>query len=202
MTRTVLIADNQPICAHAYKCVVQRLDGAIEVEMVDSISAVESAIAKTSYTALLLDPELSDSEGLVNLSLVRSYQPKLPVLVISGSASPTAAVKAQVMGARGFLSKRASVEDIRAALSVILLGGQWFPNLAAPNSIPAVELNRLSPAQTRVMVELGRAKPNKLIAHNLNVTEATVKSHLSAIYRALNVSNRSQAILALQQTNG
>lgn len=202
MIRTILIADDQPICAKVLQAEAQSLDGSLEVEVVDTIAAVDRSIGETSYAALVLSLRLYDSEGLVNLSLVRSRRPELPVLVLGDCDAPQVAARVQALGARGYLSKRAPLDQIRSALSVVLQGGQWFPDAALTEGTPAVEIERLSPAQTRVMIELGRAQPNKLIAHNLNITEATVKSHLSAIYRTLGVSSRVQAMLALRQMGG
>ena len=198
MIRTILIADDQPLCAKALEATAQAIDGALATELVDSIEAVARALAQTSYSALLLGLKLCDSEGLANLSLVRSRRPELPVLVLGDGDAAHVAPRAQALGARGYVSKRAPLDQVRSAIMVVLQGGQWFPDAEFSEGKPSAKLEQLSPAQTRVMMELGRAHPNKLIAHKLNLSEATVKSHLTAIYRALNVTSRSQAMLALR----
>ena len=198
MIRTMLIADDQPLCAKALQAKAQAIDEALAIDLVDSIAAVDRALGQTPYSLLVLGLRLCDSEGLVNLSLVRSRKPHLPVLVIGDCDAADVAPRVQAMGARGYLSKRAPLDDVRSALLVVLEGGQWFPDAGTAQRKPAAKLDRLSPAQTRVMIELGQAQPNKLIAHKLNLSEATVKSHLTAIYRALNVTSRSQAMLALR----
>jgi len=199
MIRTLLIADDHPICAKALAAKAQAIDGALNIEIVDSLALADQTLSETSVVALVLGLRLRDSEGLANLSQVRARWPDLPVLVLGESDAAHVAARAQALGARGYLSKRAPLDEARAALSVVLQGGQWFPQTVPSADSPTVRLERLSPAQTRVMIELGQAKPNKLIAHKLNIAEATVKSHLSAIYRALGVSSRSQAMLALRQ---
>jgi DNA-binding NarL/FixJ family response regulator len=196
MIRTVLIAEIHPLFAEALKGEVQRIDPSALVTIVDTMTAFEAALAG-EWTALVFDPALTDGEGLASLARVRTAQPGLAVLVTSGNSSGEIAAEARALGARGFVSKREPAEKVRAALSVVLQGGEWFP--ARSTDGDAARLASLSPAQSRVMLELGKAQPNKLIAHHLNISEATVKSHLSAIYKALAVSSRSQAILALRQ---
>ena len=107
------------------------------------------------------------------------------------------------LGARGFLSKSASVEEMGEAIERVMAGETHFAADIAQASAetPAAAFASLSPAQLEVLGELAAGHANKIIAYNLNLAEPTVKSHLSAIYRALGVSNRSMAILELQKMN-
>ena len=196
MIRRLIIADDHPICVSALTSAVNAVDEGILVSTTDTLAGVRDLIAQGPFDALLLDLALKDSQGLANLVAVRAAAPKLPVLVVSGNAAADLPARAAMLGARGFLNKTAPLAEMKSAIAVILEGGTWFPLREEPADSLA---DKLSPAQMRVMAELAQGKSNKLIAYSLGLTEPTIKSHLSAIYRAIGVHNRSQALLALRQ---
>ena len=201
MIRNVLVADDHPICAEAMKLAISSLDGRFEVILADSIKAVQTILRERTCDTLLLDLGLADSEGLTNLTIALAVQPDLRVLIVSGSDGINIIARAARLGASGFLSKSASLDEMRSAISVVLEGGTYFPQLKDADQAADVVTDQLSPAQSRVLIELAKGHSNKIIAHELNLSEATVKSHLSAIYRILGVSNRAQAILVLQEAS-
>ncbi len=166
------------------------------VSTAETLSGIQQLLSAERFDALLLDLSLKDCQGLANLAAVQAIAPRLPVLVVSGNAASDLPAKAAMLGARGFLNKTAPLAEMKSAIAVILEGGTWFP---AREEQGESLVGRLSPAQLRVMAELAQGKSNKLIAYSLGLTEPTIKSHLSAIYRALGVHNRSQALLALRQ---
>lgn len=166
------------------------------VSTAETLSGIRELLCGDGFDALLLDLALKDCQGLANLAAVQALAPRLPVLVVSGNTAPDLPAKAAMLGARGFLNKTAPLSEMKSAIAVILEGGTWFPQREERSENLT---GRLSPAQLRVMSELAQGKSNKLIAYSLGLTEPTIKSHLSAIYRALGVYNRSQALLALRQ---
>lgn len=198
--RQLLIADDHPICAAAFEEAALSVDSATTVTIVESLSDAKAALRTGNFAAMILDLTLADRQGLSNVSTVRAAYPDLPILVVSGSDVPAITRRVAVLGARGFLSKKAPIAQMRSAVTVVLEGGSYFPGIDGSSNENPPLLEQLSPAQTKVTIELARGHSNKIIAHQLSLSEATVKSHLSAIYRRLNVSNRSQAILALQQS--
>lgn len=201
MLRNLLIADDHPICSMALKEAALSVDSALVVVTVDSLKGAQTELRNGDYAAIILDLALVDSQGLSNVSLIRSAHPKLPILVVSGNDAAPIPQRVAALGAKGFLSKSAPIPAMKSAVSVVLEGGSYFPGLANGDAQEPGVLAQLSPAQTKVTVELARGSSNKVIAHDLGLSEATVKSHLSAIFRVLGVSNRSQAILALQQSS-
>lgn len=205
MLRTVLIAEDHPICVQALTFALHSLDNAIVPECVDTLSDAGTHVRSGGLAAVLLDLGLKDSQGLANLSVLRSLDKDVPILIVSANDSENVMRRAQALGANGFLSKTASIAEMKTAIGRILDGERYFDaleELGDPNDTdPMALLDRLSPAQTRVMIELSRGHANKVIAYELGLSEPTVKSHLSAIYKALGVSNRSQAILALKAVN-
>lgn len=196
MNRRLIIADDHPICVSALIAAVHAVDESILVSTAETLGEIRELLAAESYDALLLDLALKDCQGLANLAAVQAAAPRMPVLVVSGNAAAGLPTRAAMLGARGFLNKTVPLAEMKAAIAVVLQGGTWFPARQEQGENP---MGRLSPAQLRVMAELAQGKSNKLIAYSLGLTEPTIKSHLSAIYRALGVHNRSQALLALRQ---
>ena len=201
MIRNLLIADDHPICAMALREAALSVDSALMVTVVASLSDVETGLRRDDYAALILDLALADSQGLCNVAMVRARHPGLPILVVSGNEAAAIPQRVAAMGAAGFLSKSATIAQMKSAITVVLAGGAYFPGLDRDAAIRNAPIEQFSPAQTKVTIELARGSSNKMIAHQLGLSEATVKSHLSAIYRTLGVSNRSQAIIALQQSS-
>ena len=142
---------------------------------------------------------------MANLSAIRNLNMKMPILIVSGDDSLHVIARAKSLGANGFLSKSASVGEMRDAVAAVLRGQMHFPALpeGADGSNAEMEsiLGRLSPAQTKVVIELAQGHSNKIIADHLDLSEATVKTHMSAIFKVLGVTNRAQAILALQESS-
>ncbi|WP_165912059.1 response regulator transcription factor [Novosphingobium sp. PhB165] len=196
MIRRLIIADDHPICVSALTSAVHAVDNSMLVSTAETLAGIRDLLAAESFDALLLDLALKDCQGLANLAAVQAIAPRMPVLVVSGNAAADLPAKAATLGARGFLNKTAPLAEMKSAIAVILEGGTWFPLREEQGEGLA---SKLSPAQLRVMSELAQGKSNKLIAYSLGLTEPTIKSHLSAIYRALGVHNRSQALLALRQ---
>ena len=201
MIRSLLIADDHPICSMALTEAARSVDSALIVKTVESLADTQAELRNGQYAALILDLALVDSQGLSNVSLVKSAFPALPILVVSGNDTVPIPARVAALGAKGFLSKSAPIAEMKSAISVVLEGGSYFPNVDDTGAVEPGFVEQLSPAQTRVTVELVRGSSNKVIAHELGLSEATVKSHLSAIFRILGVSNRSQAILALKQSS-
>lgn len=181
------------------------------------------------YDLVLLDLSLGDADGFEVLSELRQAYPSLPVVVVSASERASDVIRAIDLGAMGFVPKRTSNDQLFEALRLVMNGGLFVPpsmlGLEAPpprhepDTVPAVmrrlaehtqpephqsksvslESIGLTPRQTEVLALLLQGLPNKLIARQLNVSVETVKDHVAAVLRALNVSSRTQAVLAVSQ---
>ena len=201
MLRSVLIVEDHPICVAALTMAAHAYDSAIEVESLATLKEARERISQKKFDAILLDLGLKDSQGLANVSVLHSVGKAVPILVVSSNDSLLVMARARALGASGFLSKAAPMSEMTRAISAVMNGETYFiRELESINEGDAEEaaIARLSPAQTKVMVELAQGHANKIIAYELGLSEATVKSHLSAIFKALGVSNRAQAILALK----
>ena len=159
-----------------------------------------------SYDLCLLDLMLPGLNGMGCLGVLRKRYPAMPVVVISALDDPVTVARAMRAGASGFVSKSSSGEEMLAALRQVLAGEVYLPTWLRDLSMERRRRSRtleerylLSTAQMRVLEPLIQGKTNRQIAELLGLTEGTVKVHVSAILKALNVSNRSQALLAVRQ---
>lgn len=147
---------------------------------------------------VLLDYQLPDMTGLEVLRQFAKIQPALAVLVISGSLNPHLMRQTLSAGACGFVQKSGNAQELIRAIDLVLKGGVYLPpELQALNdSGSGSATNTLSPRQETVLHRLMDGQSNREIAHELDVSEETVKTHVSAILRYFNAENRTQAALA------
>ncbi|MDH4478899.1 MAG: response regulator transcription factor [Rhodoferax sp.] len=160
--------------------------------------AVAMLLPQRDIDLVLLDYQLPDMTGLDILRQFARVQPTLAVLVISGSANPNLMRQTLSAGARGFVQKTGNTQALVQAIDAVLNDGTYTPPelqalVALGNGIRTVDL---SPRQETVLYGLMDGRSNREIALELNVSEETVKTHVSAILRFFNAENRTQAALA------
>ena len=141
--------------------------------------------------------------GFSGLMYLRAQYPSVPVVVVSANDDPTVIRRCMDFGASGFIPKTLDVEGMRTAIASVLKGGVWTPpdvDLEGGADAEATalmgRLATLTPQQVRVLMMLSEGLLNKQIAYELNVSEATVKAHVSAILQKLGVESRTQAVIA------
>ena len=201
---SILVVDDHPICAAALSMASRAVDGDAVVTTVSTMTDVETLLRERRFDLVLLDLMLPDVHGLSGLAMVRSMSPTTPVAIISSRDDMTTIRHGLALGAKGFVSKSAAIDEMVAAIRVLLAGGQWFPNAVmtdtagTENEKLAQRLGELSTAQLRVLRAIAGGQQNKQIAYDLGLAEPTIKSHLAAIFRKLGVANRTQAVLAFQ----
>ena len=202
--RRVLVADDHPMYATALAMAVQKIDPAILVDSAGTLAEAEALARTYRHDLILLDLMLPDVQGFSGLALLRAIRADVPIGIVSGRDETGVMRQAAMLGAQGFLSKSSPIDRVVSAIRVLLEGGQWFPNgvnLGAVSDATtelAARMGTLSVAQLRVLRAIASGRQNKQIAHDLDLAEPTVKSHLSAIFRKLGVTNRTQAVLQLQ----
>jgi DNA-binding NarL/FixJ family response regulator len=220
----VLLVDDHPLILSALQTMIQELDPDVQVTAVGSASAARSElVADADFDLVLLDLQLGDASGFDVLVEMRKAHPALPVVVISASDRASDVIQAIDLGAMGFVPKRASNDTLVEALRLVMAGGIYVPAMhlgsnansgharahTAP-AIPAAEAATyqvtpsfeelgLTPRQSDVLTQLLQGKPNKEIARRLGLSVETVKDHVQAVLRALGVSSRTQAVLAVSQ---
>ncbi|TIU94379.1 MAG: response regulator transcription factor, partial [Mesorhizobium sp.] len=175
----------------------------------DFESAKALVVANEDIDMVLLDLSMPGASGLSGLISLRGIHASVPLVVVSAHDDPATIRRALDLGASGFISKSASMEEIRSAVLTVLAG-----DIAAPAGIelgverdPEISdlikrLQALTPQQTRVLGMLAEGLLNKQIAYELGVSEATIKAHVSAILQKLGVDSRTQAVIQLSKIGG
>jgi len=202
--REILIADDHPLFRDALKrALAQAVPDALLFDA-DSVAALQVLVeAHADAELLLLDLHMPGTTGFSTLAYLRGQHPGLPVVVVSAQEDPGVIRRAIAHGASGYIPKSASVDTIVTAVRRILDGEVWLPPhlsggagaLDADEASVASRIAELTPQQFRVLGMIASGLLNKQIAFELNVSEATIKAHMTAIMRKLHVSNRTQVAL-------
>ena len=199
----VLIADDHPLVLGALRQTVSgALPGAKIYEAADFDSVAATLEAHPDTDLVLLDLSMPGVRGFSGLLYLRAERPGTPVMVVSGNEDRAVMRHCLEFGAAAYVPKSLDVESMRIAIRTVLDGGQWAPPdldaSATPNKEASALVRRLSsltPQQVRVLMMLSQGLLNKQIAYELNVSEATVKAHVSAILQKLDVDSRTQAVI-------
>jgi DNA-binding NarL/FixJ family response regulator len=193
----IVVADDHPLFRAALGSAVSRAAPGAHIDECDSLSGARAALG-TPADLLLLDLKLADCEGFAGLVAIRSEFPCVPVVVVSASEDASTVRRALAFGAAGFIPKSALLGQMVEALRAVLAGDVAAPTIA--DDATSVELEQriatLTPSQLRILIGLQQGRLNKQIAFDLGVTEATIKAHLTGVFRKLGVQNRTQAVIA------
>jgi DNA-binding NarL/FixJ family response regulator len=224
----VLLVDDHPLILSALQTVIKGLGDHVNVVGAGSAREAREALKnENDFDLVLLDLQLGDANGFDLLIEFRAGYPALPVVVVSASDRASDVIRSIDLGAMGFVPKRATNETLFEALHMVMSGGIYVPPMSigtepAPlnrrrtDSSPLNLVNQeatdsgfqtqpslaslgLTPRQTDVLALLLKGNPNKLIARELGLSVETVKDHVAAVLRALGVSSRTQAVLAVSQ---
>ena len=197
MTQTVLIADDHPLFRQALSMAVNRVLPSARIIEAGTLTAAARAAADAGDLALItLDLKMPGAVGYSGIALLHAEKPEVPILVVSSAEGAAAPQEARAFGAIGFLSKDSDLSAIEATIADTL--GAAKPG--APEGHGELDTIRrevagLTPTQLKVLLAVLDGQLNKQIAHNLGIAEATVKAHMTAIMRKLDVRNRTQAAL-------
>ena len=208
MNYEILIADDHPLFRSAlHQALTLGLGPDARLVEAESIADLETRLTeKSDWDLVLLDLNMPGAYGFSGLVLLRGQYPQVPVVMVSAQEEAAVVVKSKEFGASGFIPKSSSLETIQQAVRTVLDGDVWWPPQVnesvsvSPEAKAASEgLASLTPQQFRVLTMVCEGLLNKQIAYELNVSEATIKAHVTAIFRKLNVRTRTQAALLLQQ---
>jgi len=202
----IIIADDHPLFRQA-------LLGTLKAKLTYTTWLEAQTIAEleqqlTSHTdsdLLLLDLNIPGAHGFNTLIHVRNHFPQIPVVIVSAHEDHDTISKAMEYGAAGFVPKSTPVDDIYSAIVAVLSGNIWLPasfeqsQKSNEDSNIAERVASLTQQQYRILMMFAQGMLNKQIAYDLNVSEATIKAHATAIFRKLDVRNRTQAVIAIAQ---
>ncbi|MBS0343327.1 MAG: response regulator transcription factor [Proteobacteria bacterium] len=220
----ILIADDHRLVTEAVKTKLSEIEEGIEFCVAMSVDELMRTVSDDVDLAVV-DLNMPGADGYSHIDELRRRHPSVPVIVLSGYEDPALMRGALERGALGFIPKAYSPDVMLSAVRLVLAGGVYVPPMmlsAVPPGVvagssgeagqPAASLVRpvggaatleslrsvLTERQVEVLQLLSQGKPNKLIGRSLGISEGTVKIHLAAIFRALNVRNRTEAVVAAQ----
>ncbi len=205
-TATVIIADDHPLFRAALRDAVASEFPDANIQEAADFNQLQAIVEKAPDALLaIVDLHMPGAHGFSALIFLTAHYPRMPVLMISANDAPETIRRAADHGAAGFLPKSVDAGTISEAVKVVSRGQHWFPahvDLSTPEvsleeSGIAEALASLTPQQFKVATMLSQGLLNKQIAYELNVTEATVKAHITEVFRKLGVHSRTQAALAL-----
>lgn len=199
----ILIADDHPLFRGALRQALTGMGDHVEfIEVGDFDEAKERVKESPDLDLMLLDLRMPGASGLSGLVAMRGIAPETPIVVVTASDDPATVRRSIELGASGFVSKSAGLDEIRDAIANVLAGEICLPthmDLEAEGDPEISDLiNRLralTPQQTRVLSMLAEGLLNKQIAYELGVSEATIKAHVSAVLQKLGVDSRTQAVI-------
>jgi len=202
----IIIAEDHPLFRQALLGTLKpKLSHTSWIEA-QTIDELEQKIQENSDSdLLLLDLNIPGAHGFSTLIHVRNHFPQIPVVVISAHEDHTTISKAMKFGASGFVPKSTPVDNIYAAIMKVLSGDIWLPEVFqqcsgdVEDSDIAARVASLTQQQYRILMMFAQGLLNKQIAYDLHVSEATIKAHATAIFRKLDVRNRTQAVIAIAQ---
>lgn len=208
-----LIVDDHPLVRRALTSTIERVDTKADILEADGLlQALECIAAAPDIDLVLFDLHMPGNNGLEGLVRLREAAPKLTVAVISADESADMAFGSLRNGAAGYLPKSLPEDVMRAALGLILAGGVYVPPLImdrdfsndsqAPitaSARPGNGAESLTPRQMEVLDLVLEGLSNREIANRLDLAEATVKVHMTAILRAYGVSNRAKVVGAARR---
>ncbi len=210
----ILVVDDHVLIREALRGVLTELQPDAEVvDASDGSQAMRLLGEGDDIALVLLDLHLPDRDGLAMLSELRAQYPYVPVVVLSALQERQTVLKALELGAVGFIPKSAHGRVMRSALQLVFSGGVYVP----PEILDGYDVTEAKPAQAlpaegakpaapgdlglterqiEVLTLMMQGKSNKAICRLMDLAEATVRNHVTAILKALKVSNRTEAVIA------
>ncbi len=207
----ILIVDDHPLFRHALIQAVRYTLPQANIAETATVAEFYAFLENgPELDIVLLDLHLPGASGFSALVHVRAQYPAIPIVVVSAHEETSVIQRSLAHGAVAYIPKSAPPAHIGEALHAVLAGDSWVPpNLPLSLNDPrardeadfAERIKALTPQQFRVLMMVAEGLLNKQIAYTLEVSEATIKAHVTAIFRKLGVQNRTQAVLAIGTLN-
>jgi DNA-binding NarL/FixJ family response regulator len=201
----LLLVDDHVLIRDALRGVVTELRPGASVLEASGCNAAQALVAAHSDLELIfLDLGLPDGDGFDLLEHLRSAHPAIGVVVLSASQDSGSVTRALRLGAVGFIPKSSTRPVMLGAIQLILAGGIYVPPevlgaAAAPAKLASPADLGLTPRQIDVLALVMQGKSNKAICRELDIAEQTVKTYVTAIFKALSVVNRTEVVIAANQ---
>lgn len=208
MDTTILIADDHPLFRAAMRQALVDIVGDSILEVASFSEAYEAVEEHDEIELVFLDLNMPGNEGLTGLTELRTQFPSVLVVIVSAEEDPTLIRRAIDLGASGYIPKSTPLPQIADAVNKVLDGEQWLPGNIndaisqlenKQDKVFADKLAQLTPHQFKVLKMMADGLLNKQIAYELDISESTVKQHVSAVLRKLEVINRTKAGVLFKQ---
>ncbi|HEX7156811.1 MAG TPA: response regulator transcription factor [Burkholderiaceae bacterium] len=212
----VLLIDDHSLITDALSALLLDVDPQVEVHTAgDAQGAMKLLEQHPDADLMLLDLGLPGATGTSLLEAIVAQAPDLKILILSGTQDQRSVMRTLQLGAAGFVPKSMATETLVSAIKFVLSGGVYIPGdlleeaqRLGPLSGPPPRVHEVAPGgprvalterQEQVLQLLARGAPIKIICRELGLSEGTVKTHVTAIYRAFGASNRTEALLAARR---
>lgn len=202
-----LIADDHPLYREALKGALQaKFTDTLFLES-DSYSSTLSVLkSKGKVELLLLDLRMPGCDNFYGLLKIRQHFPNLPIVVVSANDDIETISQVMEFGANAYIPKSSTTATLVEALLSVLDGKIWLPKnaietiqkVSSEKIEIAQKIRELTPKQFKVLCLLKKGLKNREIAIELNVTEATIKAHVGALFSKLEASSRTQILVAVE----
>ncbi len=203
MTSKILIADDHPLFRDALRSVVYSAMPDCEIAQARNYTETIEALEANSFSLVFLDLNMPDSNGLSDLALLKKNHPQTPIVVVSAHEDPNIIRACLKHNASGYIFKSTSPENIKAAIQKVVAGETCVPEgFAVDNEVEpnlAHRIQTLTPSQLTIFIEMGKGNLNKQIAYDLDISEATVKAHITTVFKKLKINNRTQAVILAKE---
>lgn len=214
----ILLVDDHSLITEALRALLTEIDPQVQVQVAtDAAGAERLAAEHPDADLMLLDLHLPGATGTSLLETLVGKSPELKILVVSGVQDQRSVMRVLQLGAAGFVPKSMESDNLLSAIRFVLSGGVYIPNDLLDDSTrgapmlglpergrdvfgqPSAVRIQLTERQEQVLQLLARGAPIKIICRELGLSEGTVKTHVTAIYRAFGASNRTEALLAARR---
>ena len=213
----ILIADDHALFREGLQYTLKALNKNVEIlEAANGSQAIQMVRHYPDLDLVLMDLDMPGLDGYHGLTQLRQNYPELPVVIVTASEYEQDMIRVMKCGASGYIPKSMTSKDMLAAIGKILNGDVFVPDLSAtsgtfhirqgaePNkkaNIPPPTLDKfqLTPRQREVLLLMCEGLSNKSIANKLGMAEGTVKIHVTAILKAMNAGNRTQAVIMARE---
>ena len=213
----VYVIDDHRLFSEALGSLTTDIQPDADIQYFENSPQTLKALSEETPDLVLIDLNLPDRHGFELMQDIFERAPLCSVVVISASLDSEDMHRALSEGAIGYIPKSSAPEIIQSALQLILAGGVYTPpemlqlkriepanvetNLNTSNNLqPSDSQLDITSRQREVLKLLAEGKSNKQIANTLSCAEGTIKAHIAAIFRALNVSNRTEAVITAKRS--
>ena len=204
MSKQIVIADDHPLFRQALRETITPIFQNTQILEFESLEETTASLKKEEAELLLLDLRMPDSDGLAGLMTIKGLYPTLPVIIVSASEEADTVRAAIQAGASGYIYKSYTLKQIHDAVEIVNQGGVHVPE-GVEEQVSDDEhkeldiitrVSSLTPSQLKVFLLISQGYMNKQIAAMMIISEATVKAHVTSVYKKLGVRSRTQAVLA------